>query len=614
MTVNKLRIGPACVLALALCSPMRAEDDMDDSEIHVKATRAETALKDLGFSASVVTSEDIRELDADNVADAMRELTGLRVSRYGAAGSLSEISIRGSSSAQVLVLVDGRRINKTSDGSVDLSIYDTSDIERIEIIRGPASQLHGANAMAGAVNIVTKRIGEEPSTRLSAEAGTFNTQQYSLSTSRKMGNVGVRVSAGAVSSDGDRENSASDGYHITTKIEHDGEDSSTTLSAGYARLDAELPGSTKYPTPGSTQDDRRAWADLTYEYRITEALAILAKVFANDNTLEFYDPNLGDDDDLDSDQLGADLQATLQAGDKNKIVAGLYFERGEVDVRDKNGVSRIDGKQSLENYAIFAQDEIRLSDILTVTPAVRFDDYDLDSQFSPKVSARYYASDSTSLKCSYGEGFRPPTVNDLYWQSPYAVGNMDLKAETSLGWDAGVEQSLGENSLLSLSYFSMTVDDLVVWEARESDGLWSPFNIAEAEMRGIEVEISSQLSSDLRLSVAYTWMKTEDKGDFSGNELQYKPEHRASCRLSYRADSGFSASAALAYTDSVYTDQENTETLDSYTLLDIRIAQKIRETTELFVSGKNLLDEEYSIVSGYPLPGATVNAGVELVF
>ena len=193
------------------------------------------------------------------------------------------------------------------------------------------------------------------------------------------------------------------------------------------------------------------------------------------------------------------------------------------------------------------------------------------------------------------------------------MGNEDLKAERSVSWDAGIEQACGDSVLASISYFSSDIEDLVGWEPRESDGLWSPFNIDDAEIRGLEVEIAAKLHSRLSAALAYTWMETEDKGEFSGNELQYKPEHRASGRLSYRDVKGLSVSVALAYTDSVYSDQDNTETIDSYLLLDARVAKTIGEHT-VFLSGRNLLDEEFTVIKGYPMPGTTFNAGIELLF
>jgi len=611
------------VIALVLSENGRTEEDRATEKtvplktIVVTATRIPHAPRDLGISASIVTREDIEAMAAQNVGDVLKDVTGARVNAYGSMGAMSSVTLRGSTDSQVLVLVDGMPVNLPSLGTADLSIYPVDNIERIEVIRGPASVLYGANALAGVINIVTRNVPEEPFVRVSASYGTFDTRIYQLSRGAKAGDFGYLVTASHNSSDGDRENSECDGYHVSGKADYDlGEESRLVFFTGYTRQNKGVPGSTSWPSPDCSQDDEKNWFGLTHKLGFSKSHDVVSKVFFNRHWQEFKNPDILTDDISKNNQLGLDVQHTLSFGDAHTAACGIFWERDETNIKDINGISKIGGKQELTTTAVYLQDEISLSESFIITPGLRYDDQsEYGSEINPKVSGLYRLTGKTSLRASVGRGFRAPTINDLYWRDNYSIGNPDLKPEESVGYDLGVQHEFGSKNLVKVSLFRSDVEDLITWVDSEDDGIWEASNINEARIQGGEAEINIQFTKQVSGTLSYTFLDARDTGKNYHNEhLRYRPRHKGGCRLRYQNERGFKATFGTEYTDSVYSDRANTTELDSYMLVDARVSRTMAKNVEIFITGKNLLDEEYQVMKEYPMPGTSITGGVQAMF
>ncbi len=164
-------------------------------QVVVTATKIEEAIEDVAQDVTVITKREIESGSYRNISEVVRNVAGLNLFEYGNPGSSASVSLRGSTSEQVLVLIDGKRLNKPGDGQVDMNTIPIplENIERIEILRGASSALYGADAMGGVINIITK-IPDEPATNLSALYGRFVTSGISLNTSRKIKNIGFYLS------------------------------------------------------------------------------------------------------------------------------------------------------------------------------------------------------------------------------------------------------------------------------------------------------------------------------------------------------------------------------------------------------------------------------------
>lgn len=599
--------------AAAVATQAVAEADT----IVVTATRIPQAVRDVGVSASVVPRERIEELNAQSVADALAEVTDARVNSYGAMGAQQEITLRGSSAKQVLVMVDGRPVNVASVGTADLALFPVDQVERIEVIRGPGSVLYGAGAMAGVINIVTRDPPDTLQTDLSASYGTKNTRILRLDNGAKIrDDLGYLVTVSQNASDGWRINSACDGYNASGKLAYDLSSASRlTLDSGFSRQNKGVPGSIAYPTPDARQYNRQWWADLTHQYEFAAKTWLTSKAFLNQDWQEYKNLGGATDDIHRNQKAGLDVQQTLPVGERQLLLGGIYLENDAVDIRDAEDLSIIGGHRDLFTGAGFLQDEIALLERLTATPGLRCDIQSRwGAELSPKLSALYKLADMTRLKASIGRGFRAPTVNELYWRDDYTAGNPDLKPEESFSYDAGVQQQFGARSMLQVSLFQSRMKNLIAW-FDDGTGVYRAQNVNDALLQGVETELGLQLTETVSCAANYTLLDALDtSGTYDDKTLTYRPKNKVGGRLGYRAPWGLAVSVNADYTDAVFANRANTKELGGFMTLGAYAAQTVFRGVEIFARGDNLLNKQYQMVDGYPMPGFSVTGGVKATF
>lgn len=582
----------------------------------VSATRIPQAVKDVGVSVSVVPRERLEELNAQNVGEALAEVTDARVNSYGAMGADTEITLRGSSANQVLVMVDGRSVNLPSQGKADLSLYPIDQVERIEIIRGPGSVLYGAGALAGVVNIVTRNPPEKFQTDLSASYGTKNTRLLQLDHGGRLGPLGYLITASQNASDGWRDNSACDGYHLSGKLDYDPtQESRLVLNSGYSRQNKGVPGSTSWPTPNAKQYDEQYWFDLTHTYEFETNICLTSKAFLNQYWQDYKEPDSLIDDISRNQKAGVDIQQTLPLGERQLLLGGIYLENNYANIEDADGASLIGGNRDLFLGAGFLQDEITLLEQLIVTPGVRCDiQSKWGAELSPKVSGLYKIIEGTSLKASVGRGFRAPTINELYWRDSYTEGNPDLKPEESVSYDAGIQQRLWEQNTIGIAVFQSYVKNLIAW-FDDGTGVYRAQNVNDARLQGLEAELKLQFTEEISGALNYTLLGAQDtSGTYDGETLTYRPRNKVGGRLGYRSKWGLKLSVDADYTDSVYIDRANIKELGGFMTLGAYAAQTLVKGLEIYVRGDNILDKQYQLVNGYPMPGASVMGGMKATF
>ena len=614
----------AIALALTHNSPAQApgssnaapEAAGEADAVVVSATRIPQAVRDVGVSVTVVPRERIEELNAQNASQVLEEVADARVNSYGSMGAESEVTVRGSSGSQVLVMVDGRPVNVASVGETDLSMYPVEQIERIEIIRGPGSVLYGAGAMAGVVNIITRDPPPEMRTRMSASYGSRNTRVFELDNGARFGSLGYLVTASRNASDGWRDNSFCDGYNMSGKLDYDlAPESRLTFNGGFSRQNKGVPGSESWPSPEARQYDRLYWFDLTHRHEFATNTCLTGKIFLNQNWQNYKDPDMATDNISKNQKTGLDVQQTLPAGESHMFLGGIYAENDYVNIRDKDDASVIGGNRDLFTGAVFLQDEISFLRRFALTPGLRCDmQSKWGAELSPKISGLYKVVEGTSLKASVGRGFRAPTVSELYWREDYSQGNPDLRPEESFSYDAGVRQELGERTALQISLFQSHLKNLISW-FDDGSGVYRAENVNSAFLQGLETELSAQITEEISAALNYTLLGAKDtSGEYDGETLTYRPKNKVNCRLGYRNKRGLTLSVNAEYTDSVYANRSNTQELGGFMTMGAYAAQKIGNNLEIFARGDNLLDKQYQLVNGYPMPGASLTGGVKATF
>jgi outer membrane receptor for ferrienterochelin and colicins len=630
---NLILILAAILLAVGLAWGEEQAVYMGDlGVIVITPTRGPRMLKDLPTNVSVITREEIAESSAQNVGEVLKNRLGVEVRRYGTLGAPSYIGLRGCSAYQTLVMVDGRSINSVSDGIADLSQFPIDNIERIEVVRGPASALYGANALGGVVNIITREAKEDKATfDVNVGLGSFGTQMSRLNFGTEYTNIKAYFTISNNTSGGWRKNSAYDNHNLTGRLAYAaGKVGNFELRGGYHEAKLGLPGlnykldpitwekivlDERYASdPNHNQEDEKEYAVLEYSNRVATS-KLLLKAYGSSEQRR----------DRNSDEPRFDLHENITHGAEVQmdtlygitlgidIHQDIYRQRNEI-----NSETTINEKNL--NKSIFLQESLS-SEPLTATMGFRYDQHSAyGGQVNPRLSLIYHARESLKLSFNMGRGFRAPTFCDLY--QPYtnyviyqAQGNPDLKPEKAWAYDLGFEHQLGNLLLSRLTLFRTNIKDLIEW-AMNPSFIWTPSNVAKAYTQGIEIEFIHQIIPGLSQSLNYTYLHSAGKreGEDKYEIAPYKSHNRVNYRINYTHHSGLSAGLAAEYVSEQWSGAGKTgDRLPEYLLFNLKIAKKIR-SLEVYASLDNIFDKKYQTVFGYPLPGRTIMGGISWKF
>ena len=604
--------------------------------IVITPTRGPRMIKDLPTNVSVITREEIAESSAQNVGEVLKNRLGIEIRRYGTLGASSYISLRGCSAFQTLVMVDGRPINSISEGMADLGQFPVDNVERIEIVRGPASALYGANALGGVVNIITREAKEE---KIAADVnlglGSFGTQIGRLNFGTGHTNIKTYFTISNNTSNGWRKNSAYDNHNFTGRLAYNaGKAGNFEFRGGYFKGKLGLPGvnyeefdpitwkpillDERYASdPNHNQEDEKEYAVLEYSNG-GENSKLLLKAYGSSDQRRDRNPDEPRDDFHENITRGVEVQLNTLYG----ITLGSDFHQDKYRQRNEINSLTLIGEKNF-NQSVFLQETISLKPFTAIL-GTRYDHHSAyGGQINPSFSLVYQLSQpEESLKLSFnlGRGFRAPTFCDLY--QPYtdyviyqAQGNPDLKPERAWSYDIGFEHQLGNLLLSRLTLFSTNIEDLIEW-AMNPSFIWTPSNVAKAYTQGIEVEFIHQITKGLSQTINYTYAHSAGKGegDDKYEIAPYKPHNRVNYRIGYGSNFGLNVSLGTEYVSEQWSGAGETgDRLPDYFLLNARIAQRIR-SLEAYISFDNILNKKYQTVFGYPMPGRTIMAGISWKF
>ncbi|MFH1540758.1 MAG: TonB-dependent receptor [Elusimicrobiota bacterium] len=586
--------------------------------------RKEVPVEKTATNITVISEEEIKNSDAKNVGEVLKNKTGIvEVSKYGTLGSLSELRIRsgGSSSKQVLIMIDGRPVNDISGGSSNLSEIPAENIERIEVLRGPASALYGANALGGVVNIITKKaITLKPKTEIGLNYGSFNTQNYNFNFSAMPGKANIFLAGSKNLTNGFRENSEYDATNLSAKFGYDfGKYGELTLNSGFLTSELGTPGPNTTPidefnndkektasSPNANQQTDRQSYDLNYEKKITDNTKLQSKIYFQQNSLQYKNPKWNSDDIGISNTIGGNIQIDTL----HNITAGIEGKNDKY--KKKNEIAKTtDIDKWTDTSAIFVQ-KIFNFEPLTTTVGTRYDYNNVfGGQLNPRIVNIYKLNDNFKLSSTVGWAFRAPTFNDLYAKVPgMGVGNPELKPEKSIGTDFGIEYKLKEILVSKITLFYSDVKDFIEWAPIDPTYTytydWTPSNVGKVFSRGVEFEVEASIVKKLSQNLNYTFLESMGKKTGTYKTLQYTPKHRLNYKLNYAAPFEIKAKVGVEYTHKI----ENPK-LPGYTLVNLRISRKILQS-EIFLSVENIFDRRYVSREGYPLVGRTLSGGINI--
>ena len=626
---TSLLLSTTVLIALGAATAAFADDSAES--IVVTATRVPTPESQIASSITVITASDIAARDAQTLPDILQDVPGLNVVQTGGAGGQTSVFMRGTNSNHVKVLVDGIDVSDVAspNDAFDFGQFLTPDIQQIEVLRGPQSGLYGSDAIGGVINIVTKS-GEGPlHVSAGVEGGSFDTFNQTGSVAGSDGAFHYVASiehldSGATPvtpldllSPGEaRHDDSYDNVTASTKLGYDVTDNFDLGFVGrYTNSQLVFTGDNYnyYPSiPDATQSESD---ELEYFTRTTAHLVLFDGFF--EQTLGFsYSSTISDDISPDNptsyfagDRTKIDWQGNLRFSDDEILVIGAEHERDEIHLPVSAGTDIESGYAELQSTVI--------PDLFN-SAAIR---YDSNSNFGDKVTFReapayLIAATGTKLKASIGSGFKAPSLSELYENFPSFgfSANPNLKPETSIGWDAGFEQSLlADQAQFGATYFNNRIKNLI-----DDNATFTKYiNIDTAKTDGVEAFVAYQPIPSLDLRADYTYTEatgTEPNNGIFDQQLLRRPKNKMSFDGKWKATEALSFDVDVLYVGpwedigrETYVDVKQ----PGYTTTDVAVNYDINETFSVYGRIANIFDEQYQDPNGFLRPGRGFFAGLK---
>lgn len=630
-----LMVSTALATALAAFIPPASADTAYAPEtVVVTATRTEQPLEVTGTSMSVITANEIEDQQTVFVTDLLAETPGLIVVRNGGVGQTTTISIRGSEAGQTLVLVDGVRLNDPSspDDQAILGDVLSNNIDRIEVLRGPQSTLYGSDAIGGVVNILTKRGGPSQATA-SAEGGSFDTWRLNAGVSGTADRLeyGAAVNyldtGGISAADEKNGNPEADAYRnlgatLNTRFNVDA-NLSFDLRGYYTQSHIEIDG---FPPPDfAFTDDAEFGTDSLVSGYAGANLSLAGGHFRNRlafiasesnrkffGVFDFFTNAYSPDENFFArgDAQRFEYQGTYDFDDANQLTFGAETQRVSLSTQSLQfDPGPTTGSRRTNSF--YVQEQSTLFDQLTLTGGLRVDD---DDEFGTHTSLKFAGAWNipgwdTVLRANYGDGFKAPTLYELF--SQYKNPFHDLKPETANGWEVGADHDFGV-ARVSLTYFERHTHNQIDFFSTFTPPFGYYENLDRTRATGIEAEVETRINDVLSVTANYTNLDAKDV--LTGLDLARRPADSAGGTLTWTPTAEITLGTSVTYVGERFDDRANLRRLPSNTTVNLFGSYKVYGNTELFARAENLFDEDSEPVATYGRMGFAAYGGIRTTF
>ena len=628
--------GVVCLFAMITSAQAaQAQRQETGTDVVVTATRLPTPAAEVASSVTVITSEEIERKQQRTLPDVLRDIPGLSLVQTGGPGGLTSVFIRGTNSNHTKVFIDGIDVvdPSTADGAFDFGHLLASDIERVEVLRGPQSGLYGSDAIGGVINIVTKHGAGAPRFTAGAEGGSFGTFNQTGSASGAVDRFTYTFGVGHLHS-GDTpvtprdllppgRNPIGDAYDNKTLSAKLGAGVTDSLDVGVVAryIDTELrfTGEDFSAFPSVPASDQSGADTRQFFTRGTARLALFEGAF--DQTLgvaytrhsrRYLSPDTGfgpvDPITYRGNRIKWDWQGNLHIATGQVLTLGAESQQEEI-------TTPISAEATTN--AGFVQLQSRVNERLFNTISLRYDDHE---RFGGETTYRIAPAvllpgTGTKFKGSVGTSFKAPSLDQLFhdYSAFGFFANPDLKPEESFGYDLGFEQALaGAHAQVGATYFHNDIDHLITINNAGT----SYVNVAKATTSGIESFLVHQPFDRLSWRTDYTYTRAEDA--ILGSELLRRPKHKASVDAHWRVTDAATLSATVLYVGSRIDRSRDFLVprleADGYTLVNIAGSCALNRALTAFARIENLFDREYEDPVGFQRPGFGAFAGLQAVF
>ncbi len=644
------------IMMLAAALPAWAEDAiLSLDEVVVTATRTEEEIDKVSSNVTVITQEDIKNSTATTVQDLLRNEAGIIIRDLYGTGTKSTVDMRGfARGLNTAIMLDGRKLNEIDLSGVDWNTIPLENIERIEIVRGSESVLYGDNAMAGAINIITKKgYVTKPERMLDGRLESYNGHTELGTLTGGTERIGYFFFLKHRQTSGYRDNSDFTSGDMSTRLNFKITDYLMfDFAAGYHTDDQGLPGGL---TEEEVNHDRRqstkpddhvdfdqryidtkanfalgTWGDLELGYSYND------KKF--DSDLFFFGAPFNTRRVTATSGIKAKLTVdTMLFGFRNLLIAGIDYYNSDVDNRTSGFGATTYSEISKNDTGLYIQDEFFISDKLSFSLGYRYADSRFDdsvSGFTTVTDEQKFTEDAyragvtfnyqkgSKIFVNYARGFRLPTTDELF---DFTGAITNLKPEKSDTYEAGFVQTFGNWLQARFTVYRMDVRDELFFNPLGGQlGFGTNENLDKTRHTGYETGITAAVTENISVFGNFTYTDVKFKsGPYDGNHIQLVPKYSASFGADYRFFKFFLLAANLNWIGKKYLDndvQNDFDKMESYTVVNARLSYTYKSLTA-YVGVNNIFDEEYSeygivgssgIKNFYPAPERNYYGGLRV--
>ncbi len=599
------------------------------SEVVVTGTRNETDVRHLPMTVSVVDRPVIEYSNVPSLLPVLTEqvpgffTTSRGIMGYGVSdGAAGTISIRGLSggSGQVMVLIDGHPQYMGMFGHPISDAYQSLMAERVEVLRGPASVLYGSNAMGGVVNIVTRKMEQDGvRTNINAGYGSWNTVQTELTNRVRYKGFSSIISASYNRTDGHRTDMGFEQYGGYAKLGYDFTDNwRIRADVNVTHFNASNPGTVSDPLADADQSVTRGMTSLAVEneYERTSGALSVFYNWGDHHINDGYHPSAGEQP-LDyrfnshDDMMGISAYQSVRMFRGNRLTVGVDWYRFGGSAWNRYVVGERNGEREdiadvvrheVAGYVDFRQN---IGTWLTLDAGVRIDHHShVGTEWVPQAGLSFHLPHAIELKASASKGFRYPTIREMYMFPPQ---NPDLRPERMWTYELALSQKLLKGRLsYGLNIFYISGDNMILRLPNPDGAGMLNQNSGEVRNAGVEAQAAWRIARDWSVDANYSFLHMD-------NPVVAAPEHKLYAGALF-THGRWHVSTGVQYIAGLYTQVGENPVQEDFVLWNVRASFRILDWMSVWVRGENLLDWQYEINAGFPMPGANVTGGLNFEF
>ncbi|NEW80478.1 MAG: TonB-dependent receptor [Gelidibacter sp.] len=594
----KIQIILLLFLSVLSNSVNAQKDTIKLKEVEVTSNRISLPFSKTSRTITILTQDDITKSAATNLSDVLQNAAGVDIRRRGIDGMQSDLYIRGGNFDQTLLLIDGVKMDDPQTGHHTMNgILSLENIERIEIIKGPAARIYGQNAFTGAINIVTKSV-KENTAAINLNYGSYNNKKGEASLGQKFDGGDILATVSYQESDGYRFNTDFKNGNIFLKSNF----KNYSLITSFAERKFGANGF--YASPAykdQYEETQTSLVALSSDYVIGNVI-IKRRIYwrRNQDLYLFIRENPSYYRNLHiSNKVGGETNVVFNSS-LGKTGVGLDISRIFL-------VSNNLGNHQRTAITGFIEHRFELlKDQLDITPGVAISSYsDFDTKAFPGLDVGYRISENVKLYGNIGYTYRVPTFTDLYYVGPTTKGNADLEAESALAEELGIKFT-DVNFQMDVAFFNRKSDNLIDWTKDNETDKWEARNFSEVVAKGLETTMNYQFKLgkyEQKLNLGYSFIEDVIKD----NQVQFTQYSINS--IKHQLTSGISSKFCPIFSQHLsyrYVERTNGQ---NYNVVDAKIGATLKNNMQFSLSANNIFNAEYTETNLVPMPKGNVMVG-----